>query len=386
MIRKANHNPSSLPKKILIAGAGLTGAVIARSLAEEGLRVTVLEEKAHAGGHCRTYRDGKTGVMVHQYGPHIFHTDLEEVWGYVNRFAAFMPYVNRVKAHTHRGTYSLPVNLLTLSQFFGREFTPRQARDFIAARAEKIREPRNFEEKALSMMGEELYRAFFYGYTVKQWGKEPRELPASLLTRLPFRFNYEDNYFSHPHQGIPAEGYSAMIENILDHPGVEVALNRPYAPEDAKGYDHLFYSGRIDRFFDYRYGRLEYRTLDFEKFYPSPDETLDGDYQGGAVVNDCRPDVPYTRVTEHKHFAPWESLRGTVCCREYSRACGPGDAPYYPVRLSGNEELVEKYEKEAEKLSDVTFVGRLGRLRYMDMDRTVAAAMEAARGFLVSLS
>ena len=231
------------------------------------------------------------------------------------------------------------------------------------------------------MMGEKLYYTFFHGYTLKQWGREPKELPPSILKRLPFRFNYDDNYFPHPYQGMPKEGYTALIDKILDHPNISVELNRAFEKESAPGFEHIFYSGQLDRYFDYEFGRLEYRTLDFEKFYPSPEETLNGDYQGGAVVNYNSPGVPYTRLTEHKHFSPWEDHEGTVCYREYSRNCEPGDIPYYPVRLSGRNDLLDTYQAEAEKLSGVTFVGRLGLYQYFDMDRTIEAALVTARRF-----
>jgi len=368
---------------ILITGAGLSGAVIARQLAEAGYSITVIDEKPEVGGHCQTYRDEQTGVMVHKYGPHIFHTLMDDVWEYVNRFATFKPYTNRVKAKTDKGVFSLPVNLLTLSQFFNKPFSPREAYDFIQSKADtSITEPANFEEQALSLMGEELYKAFFHGYTLKQWGRDPKELPASVLKRLPFRFNYDDNYFTHPHQGIPEEGYTQLIANILDHPQVTLMLNTPYEKGMEKDFHHMFYSGQLDRYFDFKLGRLEYRTLDFEKFYPGDKETLKGDYQGAAVVNYCSPQVPFTRITEHKHFAPWEEHEKTVCYREFSRKCEPEDTPYYPVLLSGRNDLLEAYKKEADKLDNITFVGRLGLYRYFDMDMTVAAAFKTVKDFL----
>ena len=367
---------------VLITGAGLSGAVIARYLAEKNYTLTVIDEHSHTGGHCRTYRDEQTDVMVHQYGPHIFHTDIKEVWDYVNKYTEFLPYTNRVKARTEFGTYSLPVNLLTLSQRFGQEFSPREAYDFVQSKADKsITDPKNFKEKGLSLMGEELYQTFFSGYTFKQWGRDPEELPASVLSRLPFRFNYDDNYFTHPYQGMPKEGYSVLIDNILDHPNITVKLNHVFDRKEAEQYDHVFYSGQLDRYFDFVHGRLEYRTLDFEKFYPSEEETLNGDYQGGAVVNYCSPMVPWTRITEHKHFAPWEEHEGTVCYKEFSRNCEPEDIPYYPVRLSGKNELLDIYMKEARKLSGITFVGRLGLFQYFDMDKTIDAALKTVKQF-----
>jgi len=367
---------------ILIVGAGFSGAVIARHLAEKKHIITVIDEHSETTGHCRTYRDDKTNIMIHKYGPHIFHTDIREVWDYVNRFAEFMPYINRVKAKTAEGVFSLPVNLLTLSQLFHQDFTPRSAYDFIQAQAEKsIKNPQNFEEQALSMMGEKLYRTFFHGYTLKQWGRDPRELPASILKRIPFRFNYDDNYFTHPYQGMPKEGYSALVDNILDQPNITVKLNTVFDKKKSEKYNHVFYSGQLDRYFDFAFGRLEYRTLDFEKFYPDKETTLNGDFQGGAVVNYNHPEVPYTRITEHKHFAPWEEHDKTVCYKEYSRNCEAWDIPYYPVRLSGKNDLLDRYIEEAEKLKGITFVGRLGLYKYLDMDKTIDAALKTARQF-----
>ena len=370
--------------RILVVGAGLSGAVLARSLAEKEHRLTIIDENSHIGGMCRTYRDGETGIMVHQYGPHIFHTDRKEIWDHLNSFTEFVPFTNRVKARTDLGIYSLPINLLTLCQFFGKQFSPAEAYRFVLSKADtSITKPRNLEEQALSMMGEELYRAFFHGYTIKQWGRDPKELPPSILKRLPFRFSFDDNYFSHQWQGMPKEGYSVLIDSIIEHPHIKVELNRAFSRDDIQNYDHVFYSGQIDRFFDYKYGRLEYRTLDFEKFYPLLEETYNGDFQGGAVVNDCRRNVPYTRITEHKHFAPWEEHTGSVCYREYSRSCELEDIPFYPVILSQRNELLERYRKMAENETDITFIGRLGLYQYLDMDESVRIALDTAKRFVM---
>lgn len=363
--------------RILCVGAGLSGAVIARSLAEAGHRATVIDARPHAAGNCHTERCPETGVLVHVYGPHIFHTDDAGVWDYVNRFETFRPYRNRVKSTARGAVYSLPVNLHTINQFFGATMRPAEAREFIAARADKtITEPRNFEEQALSMIGPELYETFMKGYTEKQWGCSPRELPASILKRLPLRFNYDDNYFFHQYQGMPETGYTAMVERILDHPGIDLHLETPYSPEMAGRHDHLFWSGPLDGYFADALGRLGYRTLDFERF------TDAGDHQGCAVMNYPDPDVPFTRITEHKHFAPWEDHDRTVCYREYSRAAGPGDIPYYPIRLVEEKALLADYIARAEAEEGVTFVGRLGTYRYLDMDVTIREALDTARAFL----
>ncbi|WP_294227488.1 UDP-galactopyranose mutase [uncultured Shimia sp.] len=363
---------------IVVVGAGFSGAVIGRCLAEAGFKVTVLDSRDHPAGNCHTERCQETGVMVHTYGPHIFHTDNQRVWDYVTRFGEFMPYRNQVKSTVGAAVYSLPINLHTINQFFGKTFDPQQARAFIeTTQADTgIADPQNFEEQALRFVGPALYEAFFKGYTEKQWGCAPSELPASILKRLPLRFNYNDNYFAHQYQGIPKDGYTALIENILDHPGIDVQLSTPYARAHAANAEHVFWSGPLDGYFGEKLGRLGYRTLDFERF------TAAGDWQGCAVMNYGDPDVPFTRITEHKHFAPWEDHEGTVCYREYSRSCGPNDIPYYPIRLVQEKALLTHYEALAEAEEGVTFVGRLGTYRYLDMDVTIAEAMAHAEAFL----
>ncbi|WP_299423209.1 UDP-galactopyranose mutase [uncultured Shimia sp.] len=363
---------------ILIVGAGFSGAVIGRTLAEAGLKVTVLDSRNHLGGNCHTERCEDTGVMVHTYGPHIFHTDNQRVWDYVTGFADFMPYRNQVKSTVGGAVYSLPINLHTINQFFGKTFNPEEARTFIeATQADtSISDPQSFEEQALRFVGPALYEAFFKGYTEKQWGCAPTELPASILKRLPLRFNYNDNYFSHRFQGIPKQGYTHLIGRILDHPGIDVHLNTPYTSMHASKAQHVFWSGPLDGYFGEKLGRLGYRTLDFERF------TDVGDWQGCAVMNYGDPDVPFTRITEHKHFAPWETHDSTVCYKEYSRACEPNDIPYYPIRLVEEKSLLTQYETLARSEEGVTFVGRLGTYRYLDMDVTIAEALDYSEKFL----
>ena len=364
-----------------MVGAGLSGAVIGRTLAKAGFDITVVDARPHIGGNCHTERDEQTGVLVHAYGPHIFHTDDAEVWDYVNGFATFKPYINRVKTTARGQVYSLPINLHTINQFFGTTFRPEQARAFIAeTQADAtIATPRTFEEQALKFVGRDLYETFFKGYTTKQWGCHPSELPASILKRLPLRFDYNDNYYRHCFQGLPEHGYTEMIARILEHPSIAVHLGTLFDRSQAAEYDHVFYSGPLDGFFDYRLGHLGYRTLDFERF------THEGDYQGCAVMNYGDADIPYTRITEHKHFAPWESHEASVCYREYSRACGPDDIPYYPIRQVREKALLADYTALAETAGNTTFVGRLGTYRYLDMDVTIREALDTARGFLDTL-
>ena len=366
--------------RIVIAGAGLSGAVIGRRLAEAGHHITVLDPRPHVGGNCHTERDAETGVMVHRYGPHIFHTDDDGVWDYVNRHATFRPYTNRVKTTVGGQVYSLPVNLHTINQFFGRTMRPDEARAFIAEKTERIAEPKTFEEQALAFVGRELYEAFLKGYTEKQWGVSPTELPASILKRLPLRFNYNDNYFFHKFQGMPEDGYTAMIESIFDHPGIEIRLETAFDPTDAGNWDHVIWTGPLDGFFGYRLGRLGYRTLDFEEFRAT------GDWQGTAVMNYGDPEVPFTRITEHKHFAPWESHEGSVLYREFSRLAGPDDIPYYPIRMVAEKALLADYLAAAETVQNVTFAGRLATYRYLDMDVTIREAMDCAELLAAALA
>ncbi len=367
----------------LMVGAGLSGAVIGRHLAEAGHRVTVMDARAHIGGNCHTSRDPDTGVMVHVYGPHIFHTDDAEVWDYVNGFESFRPYKNRVKTTSQdaagkRQVFSLPVNLHTINQFFDKTLRPDEARAFITEEQAdtSITDPQTFEDQAMRFVGRDLYEAFFKGYTIKQWGCQPSELPASILKRLPVRFNYDDNYFFHKFQGMPENGYTAMIEKILDHSGITVKLETVFDRSQTDEYDHVFYSGPLDGYFGYELGRLGYRTLDFERF------TYEGDYQGCAVMNYGEEDVPYTRITEHKHFSPWEEHDGSVCYREFSRAAEPEDIPYYPIRQVAEKALLSEYVALAEATRGVSFVGRLGTYRYLDMDVTIREALDCARDFL----
>ena len=367
-------------KKILVIGAGFSGAVIARELAEAGLFVEVVDARTHVAGNCHTERDASTNVMVHVYGPHIFHTDNERVWEYVQRFDRFMPYVNRVKTVVKGKVYSLPVNLHTINQFFDVALRPEEARALIKEKADNsIEEPKSFEEQALKFVGKELYEAFFKGYTFKQWGTDPKNLPASILQRLPLRFNYDDNYFNHRFQGMPEHGYTHIVQAMLDHPNISVILGQKLSREEVRARTdvaHVFYSGPSAAWFGFAKGRLGYRTLDFER------HETEGDYQGGAVVNYGDPEVPFTRISEHKHFTPWESHERTVYFKEYSRLCGEQDIPYYPIRLVEEMTMLDEYIELTKMEKNVTFVGRLGTYRYLDMDVTIAEALNTAYSFI----
>jgi len=364
-------------KHIGIVGAGFSGAVIARELGLAGHKVVVFDSRPHLAGNCHTERDSVTDVMVHVYGPHIFHTSNERVWNYVRQFDEFMPFINRVKSIYNGRVYSLPINLMTINAFFGKTLNPKEAAEFIDSIADKsIVVPHTLQEQALRFVGKDLYEAFFKGYTQKQWGMHPSELPASILKRLPVRFNYDDNYYSSKFQGMPRNGYTYICGRMLDHPNIEVRLNTSFSREHSVDYDHVFYSGPIDAWFGYSEGRLGYRTLDFVA------ERHDGDYQGNAVINYGNVEVPYTRISEHKHFTPWEEHNNTLIYKEYSRLCGENDTPYYPIRLVGDKTQLARYVELAYAERNVTFVGRLGTYRYLDMHITIEEALNAVERFL----
>ncbi len=369
--------------RFAIVGAGFSGAVVARELVEAGHTVDVFDTRDHVAGNCHTARH-ETGVMVHTYGPHIFHTQHEHVWQYISRFGEMMPYRHKVKAISQGTMYSLPVNLKTINQFFDRNFDAEQAEQFIQSKADAtITNPISFEDQGLRFVGRELYDAFFAGYTSKQWGVDPKELPASILARLPVRFNDDDSYFNHPHQAIPKNGYTPIVEAILRHDSIKLHLGTRFDPSSHSEFgefDHVVWTGPIDAFFDFKFGRLGYRTLDFVP------EVCDGDYQGHPVVNYCDVNVPYTRITEHKHFAPWEEHSRTVVYREFSRLCGESDTPYYPIRLVKEKEQLLNYVQLARNAKGVTFIGRLGTYRYLDMDVTIHEALLASKAMLDCLA
>ena len=361
-----------------VAGAGFSGAVIARELAEAGHDVVVFETRDHVAGNCHTERDLSTQVMVHRYGPHIFHTADERVWSYVNRFGdddALQPPRPDDGAGPGVPAPGQPADdqPALRDDVLGPTRRGRSSREQADS---SIIEPRNFEEQALKFMGPRLYEAFFLGYTRKQWGLSPTEIPASVLKRLPLRFSYEDSYFNHPHQAIPRDGYTALVAAILDHPRIEVRLSTAYGEADRRDFDHSVWSGPLDAWFDHRLGRLGYRTLDFEEIRTA------GDHLGCAVMNYGDLEVPYTRIAEHKHFAPWEEHEATVCFRETSRLAADGDIPYYPIRLAEDKGMLRQYVDAARNETGVTFVGRLGTYRYLDMDVTIAEALAAADGIL----
>ena len=354
----------------LIVGAGLYGAVFARELTNRGKRCLVIDRRDHIAGNV--YTENVSGIQVHRYGAHIFHTSDREVWDYVNQFAEFNNYINSPIAVYHDELYNLPFNMNTFSKMWGIR-TPAEARAKIAEQvaALNITQPRNLEEQALSLVGTDVYTKLVKEYTEKQWGRDCRELPAFIIKRLPCRFTYDNNYFNDRYQGIPIGGYTAMVERMLS--GVEVRLNTDYfdlirqEPNIAR---RIVYTGCIDEFFGYRLGALSYRSVRFET-----EELEMPDYQGNAVVNYTSHQQPYTRIIEHKHFE-FGTQPTTVISREYSAEWKPGMEPYYPVNDAENGALYAEYRKLADETGNVIFGGRLGQYRYYDMDKVIRAALD----------
>lgn len=368
-------------ERCLVVGAGFSGAVVARRLAEAGMACMVVDERGHVAGNCHTEEDAETGILLHRYGPHIFHTDDEAVWAFVRRFGEWLPYRHRVFAAAGGAVYRLPVNLHTINQLFGTTMSPAEARAFVGSRCEASPSPANFREQALAMMGPELYDVFFRHYTRKQWGIDDDRLPATVIRRLPLRFDYDDNYFHHSRQAMPRDGYSAVVAAILDHPLIELRLG--LRGEDAGGgWRHVFHSGGLDRYFGARLGPLGYRTLRFEETRGT------GDMLGCPVMNFCDADVGWTRMTEHRHLSPWRTPRSDVSIvwKEFPAAAGPGDTPFYPLRLAADDRLLAAYADLARQARGVTFLGRLGCYAYIDMDVAVARALETADRALVAFA
>ena len=360
----------------LIVGSGLFGCVFARQALDAGKRVLVLERRAHTGGNV--HNEDIKGIQVHAYGAHIFHTKSKEVWDYVNRFTPFTPFINSPLANYKGEIYNLPFNMNTFRQMWGVS-TPEAAEEIIEAqRAEIPWEPRNLEEQAIRLVGRDIYEKLVKGYTEKQWGRPCSELPAFIIRRLPVRFTCNNNYFDDPYQGIPAGGYNALTDRLLE--GAQVMLNTDYNTDRA-GFnamaDTVVYTGRIDAFYDYRFGNLEYRSLRFETEL-LPDTA---DYQGVAVMNYTDGETPYTRIIEHKHFAGGTQPY-TVITREYPQAWREGQEPYYPVNDETNGALYARYAALAARETNVIFGGRLAQYAYYDMDQVVAAALQAAEKWI----
>jgi UDP-galactopyranose mutase len=364
---------------LLVVGAGFYGATIAERTARElGKRVLIIDRRRHIGGNAYTETDPQTGIEIHRYGAHLFHTSNAAVWEYLNRFTRFTGYRHRVFATRGGRVYSLPINLGTICQYFGRRFTPDEARALIAEHAAEMagRVPANLEEKAISLIGRPLYEAFIRGYTAKQWQTDPRELPTHIIARLPVRYTFDDRYFNDTYEGLPEDGYTAVFERMLASDLIRVELGVDYfalKPDLPAGLP-VVYTGPIDRYFDFAEGELGWRTLDFEK-----DVLPTGDFQGTSVMNYVEEEVPFTRILEFRHFYPERDYPRdrTVIVREYSRFAARHDEPYYPIDTRQDRARYAKYRERAERERNVHFGGRLGTYRYLDMHQAIGAALKA---------
>ncbi len=354
----------------LVVGAGLYGAVFAYEAKKKGKTCLVIDKRDHIAGNI--YCENVSGINVHKYGAHIFHTSDKKIWEYVNQFAEFNNYINSPVARYKNELYNLPFNMNTFSKMWNIA-TPQEAKDIIASQIAdlNITEPKNLEEQALSLVGKDVYEKLIKGYTEKQWGRDCKDLPSFIIKRLPLRFIYDNNYFNDRYQGIPIGGYTKIVEKMLD--GIEVRLNTNYLDNreefDAMA-DNIVYTGMIDQFYDYKLGVLEYRSVRFET-----EELPMENYQGNAVVNYTEREVPYTRIIEHKHFE-FGKQPTTIISREYSSEWKKGDEPYYPVNNDKNNALYQQYKELADKEHKVIFGGRLGGYKYYDMDKVIAAALE----------
>jgi len=375
---------------VIIAGAGLWGCTVARVLAEAGRKVLVLEKRDVVGGNVRCETDPETGIEVHTYGSHIFHTHLDNVWDFVRRFVEFNGYQHKVLARHGGKTYFLPLGLTLVNQFYGLDLTPAELPAFIrgeAAKAPAAEGENNFETQAISFIGKPLYDAFIREYTRKQWGTDPRNLSADIIRRLPVRASYDINYFPDYRQGIPLSGYNSLFDRLLDHPNVTVRCGMGFhfgtvAELGLPATTPVFYSGPVDALFDYKFGALPWRSLRFES-----ERMAVADFQGTSVVNYTGAEVPYTRIHEFKHYHPEDravmEATSTIVCREYPKTWEPGDEPYYPVDTPASRELLARYQAEAAKTPNLVVGGRLGGYKYYDMDRSIGNALETAAAFLL---
>ena len=367
---------------LVVVGSGLFGLTIAEQAASRwGLRVAIVERRSHLGGNAYSEIDPETGIEVHKYGAHLFHTSNERVWEYVNRFTSFTSYVHRVWTTVDGVVYPMPVNLGTINQFFSAAYGPDEARALIAQQAAEVdgQEITDFESKGVSLVGRPLFEAFFKNYTAKQWQTDPKDLPASIISRLPVRYNYDSRYFNDKYEGLPVDGYTAWMERMVASDLIDVYLDTDFFdPENplnkaaVVGKVPVVYTGPVDRYFDYSAGDLSWRTVDFEK------EVVDtGDYQGCSVMNYGDIDVPFTRIIAFRHFHPERDYQDkkTVIFREFSRFADHGDEPYYPVNTAQDRERLEQYRELMKNEDRVFFGGRLGTYKYLDMHMAIASAL-----------
>jgi UDP-galactopyranose mutase len=366
---------------LVVVGSGFFGLTIAeRAATQLDKRVLVLERRHHIGGNAYSEPEPETGIEVHVYGAHLFHTSNQRVWEYVNRFTTFTNYQHRVFTIYHGRVYPMPINLGTICEYFGRYLTPDEAKQLVSEQAAEVDTAKaaNLEEKAISLIGRPLYEAFIKGYTAKQWQTDPKELPAQIITRLPVRYNFNNRYFNDTYEGLPTDGYTAWLKRMADHPNIDVHLNTDYFDVRAELPPGIptVYTGPLDRYFDYSEGELGWRTLDFE-----PQVLTDrGDFQGTSVMNYADEDVPFTRIHEFRHFHPERDYPAdkTVIVREYSRFAKTGDEPYYPINTAEDRDMLERYRELARREArdaNVLFGGRLGTYKYLDMHMAIGSAL-----------
>jgi UDP-galactopyranose mutase len=362
---------------LVVVGSGFFGLTVAETVARTtGRRVLVLDKRSHLGGNAWSEPEPTTGIEVHRYGAHLFHTSNERVWEYVNRFTTFTGYQHRVFSVFKGRVYPMPINLATICEYFGRHLSPDQARRLVEEQAAETRgrTPDNLEDKAVSLIGRPLYEAFVRGYTAKQWQHDPRELSPDIIARLPVRYTFDNRYFQDTHEGLPTHGYAAWLTRMVESPLIEVQLDTDFfeVRDELPAGVPVVYTGPLDRYFDHREGPLSWRTLDFEQ------EVLDtGDFQGTPVMNYADEDVPWTRIHEFRHFHPERDhpRDRTVIVREYSRSAGPRDEPYYPVNGPTDRERLARYRELARAEPDVWFGGRLGTYQYLDMHMAIGSAL-----------
>jgi UDP-galactopyranose mutase len=363
---------------LAVVGSGFFGLTIAERCANDlGLRVLILERRDHIGGNAYSEAEPQTGIEIHRYGAHLFHTSNARVWEYVNRFTTFTGYQHRVFSVYKGRVYPLPINLATICEYFGSVMSPDEARALIAEQSAEVPsgQAANLEEQAISLIGRPLYEAFFRGYTSKQWQTDPTELPAEIVTRLPVRYTFNNRYFSDTFEGLPTDGYTAWLDRMADHKNIEVRLGTDFAElrSSLLGNVPVVYTGPLDAYFGYAAGDLGWRTLDFDlEVVPT------GDFQGTPVMNYADADVPFTRIHEFRHFHPerdWYPKDKTVIMREYSRLAGRGDEPYYPINTAADRERLLSYREMAEREPGVFFGGRLGTYKYLDMHMAIGSAL-----------
>ncbi|MCT2360422.1 UDP-galactopyranose mutase [Kocuria marina] len=367
---------------LVVVGSGLFGLTVAERAAREmGLKVTMIDRRSHLGGNAYSENEERTGIEVHRYGAHLFHTSNERVWEYVNRFTAFTNYVHRVYTRHKGEVFPMPINLGTINQFFRAAYSPGEARDLIREQAGELAgtDPQNLNDKGIQLIGRPLYEAFIKHYTGKQWQTDPKDLPASIISRLPVRYTYDNRYFNDTHEGLPVDGYTAWLERMADHPNIDVRLDtdffddsQEFSKSNVVGQVPVVYTGPVDRYFDYAQGDLSWRTIDLEE------EVLDiEDFQGTSVMNYPDEDVPFTRIHEFRHFHPERDYTkdATVIMREFSRFAEKGDEPYYPVNTQADREKLLAYRDLAKGESSVLFGGRLGTYKYLDMHMAIGSAL-----------